>query len=301
MNKTVRAFLILSVLRIAEPFPVVHSQTSARPEHAPLLASSDDPIDEDSTSNIDSEPAVGNSAVGSEDTKALSGLLGEMFEAKLETSRINTELESLSSQNTDMPILGNDGVYRIISQIQLENFKAAHPDELLFLKFSSPICAACRMLKHKFQALHRSEKFAGAPVIYADIVISNNKKVPDPFRDYVTSQLQVQRVPCIHFYAGGNDSNANHIYCDEDEGACSWPKIQQQMLEFVGRYYTVPTKTALEESSSQAALAVARTLKSPTTTISITATPETTNKISKRQRIRRFLSLPWLRKRISFT
>ena len=59
----------------------------------------------------------------------------------------------------------------------------------------------------------------------------DNKKVQDPFRDYVTSQLQVQRVPCIHFHAGGNDSNANHIYCDEDEGGCSWPKIQQQMLE----------------------------------------------------------------------
>lgn len=58
--------------------------------------------------------------VPSEDTHALSGLLGEMFEAKLDMSREQKELESYSSQNEDMPILGSDGIYRIISQSQLE-------------------------------------------------------------------------------------------------------------------------------------------------------------------------------------
>lgn len=307
MRKTGQVFLLLSFVIIAEPFLVVSSQNSARAEYAALFASSDDriggdnareidtePVGGDNARKIDTEPAIGNNSVGSEDTAALSGLLDEMFEAKLEMSLEKKELES--SLNTDMPVLGNDGVYRIISQIQLENFKAAHSDKLVFLKFSSPICSACRMLKQKFQALHRSQKFARAPVVFADIVISNNKKVPDPFRDYVTSQLRVQRVPCIHFIAGGKDSNANHIYCDEDGGGCSWPKIQQQMLEFVGQHYTAPTKTTDEDSSSKAAVAEATTPKSPATTTAITSTTETTNKISKRKRlVRSLLSLSWQR------
>ena len=54
------------------------------------------------------------------DQHALSGLLGEMFEAKLEMSREAKELESLVSSNSDMPVLGHDGIYRIVSQSQLE-------------------------------------------------------------------------------------------------------------------------------------------------------------------------------------
>lgn len=213
------------------------------------------------------------------DQHALSGLLGEMFEAKLEMSRETKELESLVSTNSDMPVLGNDGIYRIVSQSQLENFKAANADKLVFLKFSSPICAACRMLKQKFQTLHRSPKFANKPVVFADIVISNNKKVADPFRDYITSQLQVQRIPSIHFY--GNGGLVDEIFCDDKTG-CSWPKIQQQMLDFVGKYYTPKTQNALSEGTNAVATIESENTSSSTTTK------------TKRKMMKQLLSLKWL-------
>jgi len=267
--KIILLLFFLSCARFVEPFPIAASRNSARLQHR-ISASSDDQQIKDI------------------DTEALSGLLGEMFQAKLEISRENKELESLSSENSNMPVLGNDGIYRIISQTQLENFKAAHSDKLVFLKFSSPICAACRMLKQKFQTLHRNPKFAGAPVVFADIVVSNNKKVQDPFRDYITSQLEVQRIPSIHFYASGSDALVDEIVCDE-EGGCSWPKIQQTMLDFIGQYYTAPTAHDVASATAAATATVstaANTIKSAATTV--------TKKMSKRQRIKKIV-VSWIR------
>jgi len=285
-----RALLLLAIVNNAGAFPITGSQTPSRQGQHALYSSPDDQ-GVDRTNSVDTAPKAKNNEV--EDTAALSGLLGEMFQAKLEMSREAKELESLSSNNSDMPVLGNDGIYRIISQSQLENFKAANADKLVFLKFSSPICAACRMLKQKFQTLHRSPKFAGAPVVFADIVISNNKKVPDPFRDYITSQLHVRRIPSIHFYAGGSDANVDQIFCDE--GGCSWPKIQQQMLDFVGKHYTAPPTTPMTEHNVSAAVAAAAaTIQQPTAT-AMAATSVATEKISRLQRVRRMLSLSWFR------
>lgn len=132
------------------------------------------------------------------------------------------------------------------------------------------------MLKQKFQTLHRSPKFANKPVVFADIVISNNKKVADPFRDYITSQLQVQRIPSIHFY--GNGGLVDEIFCDDKTG-CSWPKIQQQMLDFVGKYYTPKTQS---EGTNAAA-----TIESENTSSSTTTKP-------KRKMMKQLLSLKWL-------
>jgi thiol-disulfide isomerase/thioredoxin len=176
--------------------------------------------------------------------------------------------------------------------LSYRNFKSANADKLVFLKFSSPICAACRMLKQKFQTLHRNPKFAGAPVVFADIVISNNKRVQDPFRDYITSQLQVRRIPTIHFYAGGSDAHVDEIYCD-DEGGCSWPKIQQQMLDFVGQQYTPPPPTTTTAHDMSSTVNAAAAIIQPSATAMATARVAT-QKISKRQRIRRLLSLHWL-------
>jgi thioredoxin-like negative regulator of GroEL len=111
------------------------------------------------------------------------------------------------------------------------------------MKFSSPICQACRMLKQKFQQLHRSQdpRFVIAPVVFADIVLSNNKKVYDPFRHYVTSQLQVERIPSIYFYVNGGDTPVDKFCCDLGTGGCSWPTIQQQMLQSIDQWTTKVT------------------------------------------------------------
>jgi hypothetical protein len=96
------------------------------------------------------------------------------------------------------------------------------------------------MLKQKFQQLHRSQdpRFVIAPVVFADIVISNNKKVNDPFRNYVTSQLQVKRIPSIYFYVNGGDTPVDKFCCDLDTGGCLWPTIQQQMLQSIDQWTT---------------------------------------------------------------
>jgi len=254
-----KTFLVLSLLSNAAAFPIARRESTIRQEQHRLFSSPDKGT-LDNASVVDGAQKSKSNSAG-ENPEALSDLLGEMFQAKLEISRETKELKSLMSEDRDMPVLGTNGIYRIANQRQLENFKAANADKLVFVKFSSPICAACRMLKQKFETLHRSPKFEGAPVVFADIVISNNKRVQDPFRDYITSELQVRRIPSIHFYGGGS---TDQIFCDED-GGCSWPKIQQQMLDFVGNH-------------SRAA-----------------ATTKSSVKISKRKMIRRILSLSWLR------
>mmetsp|Transcript_11272 Transcript_11272/g.27071 ORF Transcript_11272/g.27071 Transcript_11272/m.27071 type:complete len:280 (-) Transcript_11272:210-1049(-) len=279
MNVTT-TFILLAFLSNATAFPINRIESStARQEQHRLFSSPDEDV-VGNASNVNSAQKSRTKATG-ENPQALSNLLGDMFQAKLEMSRETRELKSLVSEDNDMPILGTDGIYRIINQRQLENFKAANSDKLLFLKFGSPICAACRMLKQKFQMLHRNPKFAGAPVVFADIVISNNKRVPDPFRDYITSQLEVQRIPTIHFYAGGSDAVVDQIFC-EDGGGCSWPKIQQRMLDSVRQHDTTPTPTPQTHTASSAAAAVA-----PSSMPSV--------KMSKREKLRRIISFSWLR------
>ena len=114
----VTAFLLLSFVSNAEAFPIARSKISVRQKQHRLFSSSDDQI-VDSADSADIAQQSEKDVV-KEDTEALSGLLGEMFQAKLEMSRENKELESLASQNSDMPVIGGDGIYRIINQIQLE-------------------------------------------------------------------------------------------------------------------------------------------------------------------------------------
>ena len=97
----VTSLLLLAFLNNVLAFPIAERKTSARHQ----LYSTDDRI-------------KGNNAA--EDTRALSGLLGEMFEANLEMSKEKKQLESWVTRNSDMPVLGTDGIYRIVSQNQLE-------------------------------------------------------------------------------------------------------------------------------------------------------------------------------------
>lgn len=99
---TVTTLLLIAFVYSAEAFPIAGSQTSVRRQHYRLYSS-----------------AVGNDNASADD-ESLSNLLGEMFQAKLEMSQEAKELESLVSENKDMPVRGNDGIYRIVSQNQLE-------------------------------------------------------------------------------------------------------------------------------------------------------------------------------------
>ncbi|KAG7337653.1 thioredoxin [Nitzschia inconspicua] len=178
------------------------------------------------------------SAISAEQPESsLSGLVNGMLEAHKEIAEEAKELEDftkLSSENPGMPLLGSDGVYNILTEEQLHNFRSAHADKLVILKFSSPVCKACRALKQKFRHLNDAPHFVGQPVVFADIVISNNKNFKDSFREYVTKQLNVRQIPSLQFYSAGNHL-VNTVGCDPETG-CSWTKIKQQMVEFVQKW-----------------------------------------------------------------
>lgn len=168
---------------------------------------------------------------------SLSGLVSGMLEAQMEIAKETRELENLTmlqSHNPGMPLLGNDGVYCILNEEQLHNFQLAHSDKLVILKFSSPVCKACRALKEKFRHLNQKPYFVGQPVVFADIVLSNNKNFRDPFRDYVTSNLKVQKIPSLQFYSPGTLLEST-VGCDPETG-CSWSKIKAQMIQFVEEF-----------------------------------------------------------------
>lgn len=99
----VTSLLLLAFFSYVVGFPISRSNALRRSGECQLYSS--ETSDNNPTAN---------------DQHALSGLLGEMFEAKLEMSRETKELESLVSTNSDMPVLGHDGIYRIVSQSQLE-------------------------------------------------------------------------------------------------------------------------------------------------------------------------------------
>ena len=109
--------LLLSFLSKVEPFPITRSKALASRGPHTLYTSSKDRIGV--TARID-DGAEKDEKNGPKEAKGLSGLLDEMFQARLEMSSEAKDLESLVSENNDMPTLGSDGVYRIVSQNQLE-------------------------------------------------------------------------------------------------------------------------------------------------------------------------------------
>ena len=118
MNVT-KTFLLLAFLSNAAAFPINPKESSTvRQEQLQLFSSSDEGVVGNASVSGSSQKRRANAV--EEEPEALSNLLGEMFQAKLEMSRETKELKSLVSEDNDMPVLGTDGVYRIINQRQLE-------------------------------------------------------------------------------------------------------------------------------------------------------------------------------------
>jgi thiol-disulfide isomerase/thioredoxin len=106
------------------------------------------------------------------------------------------------------------------------NFLDAHSHQIVILKFSSPFCKACQMLKQKFRLLHHDPKFENQPFVLGDISVSNNPNLVDDLAQFVVNDLQVTKIPTLHFYVGGR--LVETIVCGEE--GCGWTKLHPQMV-----------------------------------------------------------------------
>jgi thiol-disulfide isomerase/thioredoxin len=204
-----------------------------------------------------SSAASENNNINNSDS--LSSIVNGMLQTQKEIARETKELyQSLQQQKDDdrsmtMPQVGKDGIYNIINQEQLQRFESMHSDKLIVLKFSSPVCQACRMLKQQFPSLlskndTKSIWFDGT-IVMADIVISNNKNTHDPFRDYITSELNIHKIPTIQLYKSNNELY-DTISCDPQKG-CSWSTIKKQILQFVDQYGPALVKQQQQQQQQQ--------------------------------------------------
>jgi hypothetical protein len=228
-------YLLLPLMVLAVAFPVLSVQgfQTTRNHNENVHRTRTERVQKSQHSRTTS---LSSAASSSSSSSSLSGLVGGMLKAQAEISKEKQELQQLQDDDGDkgMPILGQDGIYKILNEEQFHNFKAAHADKLVILKFSSPVCQACRMLKEKFRSLIKSgdTRFAGQPLVFADILVSNDKRYQDPFRDYVTSKLNVQRIPSIQLLSA--DTLVDTIGCAPE--GCSWTNLKQQMVAFVEEF-----------------------------------------------------------------
>ncbi|KAL3924598.1 MAG: hypothetical protein SGILL_000951 [Bacillariaceae sp.] len=192
--------------------------------------------------------------------------------------------QEISKENKRQLERGNRGVYNILSEQHYRRFQQDHADKLIILKFSSPVCAACRHLKPHFQKLHATFAEKEKPVVFADIiVVSNNKNFRDPFRDFVSSKLNVRKLPTVQLYATGGQL-IDTVACDPQ--GCSWSQMKQQMVNFVNQW--APN---VELSNTPEGIAASETgsLEAKRAMPSMTVTTKTRRGGKILQRIRRFL------------
>lgn len=114
--------------------------------------------------------------------------------------------ETASPEDTDVPMPEQDenGIYQILNGEQHGAFLAAHPNEVVVLKFYAPWCRACKGLEPKFIQIRKDEKYANLPILWAQMSVQNNK-------DYIKS-IGVLALPSMHFY-GGSEGLVENFPC----------------------------------------------------------------------------------------
>jgi thiol-disulfide isomerase/thioredoxin len=127
------------------------------------------------------------------------------------------------------------------------NFLDVHSDQIVILKFSSPFCKACQMLKQKFRLLHHDPKFQNQPLVLGDISMSNNPNLQhvDELAQFVVNDLHVTKIPTLHFYVGGR--LVETIVCGVD--GCAWTKLHPQMVDVVEEWGSVMDENARHASN----------------------------------------------------
>lgn len=121
--------------------------------------------------------------------------------------------------STNMPELGEDGVYHIANEEQHKALLQAFPDKLVVMKVFAPWCRACKGLEPKFNAIVRDPKYGKLPIIWADLTIQHNK-------EYI-KKIGVLALPTIQFYA--HAQRMDTFPC----GPSKVPILKRKLAQFV--------------------------------------------------------------------
>lgn len=116
------------------------------------------------------------------------------------------------------------GVYNIRNEAQHKALLDANMDKLVVLKHFAPWCKTCQRLGPRFKGLARNPKYADAPIIFAELDISDNKRFQ--------SSLGVVALPTLQFYANGE------IVETFAAGPTAWPKLGTKIDAFVRKSTT---------------------------------------------------------------
>lgn len=120
-----------------------------------------------------------------------------------------------------MPEMTNKGVYQIKSEEQYQNFRKAHPDKLVVIKFFASYCRACKALEPQFIAVKNDDQLANLPIVWAEY--QSQRKNKELFQ-----KLSVVALPTVQFYDGPRGLVEN-FPC----GPAKIPLLKQKLAQFL--------------------------------------------------------------------
>lgn len=140
--------------------------------------------------------------------------------ARLVSTTESSDLtSSASASSSDLPTLGDDGVYHIENKQQHANFLAANSDKLIVMKVFAPWCRACKGLEPKYLAIVHSKVYENLPLVFCDLSIQHNKAF--------VKELGVLALPSIQFYVG--ESLVENFPC----GPSKVPILKRKLAQLV--------------------------------------------------------------------
>jgi hypothetical protein len=116
-------------------------------------------------------------------------------------------------------------------ECESSNFRTTHSDKLVVLRVLDPLCEACEELREQFRNLQDRRFQDSRRVVVADVLVSNNIHVEDPFKEFVALELGVTDIPQVqlHVYGGLRGNFRCH-------GGYSWAQLQKTMVAILNKY-----------------------------------------------------------------
>jgi len=140
--------------------------------------------------------------------------------AESESEQSMTEEDDGEGAEVDSKSKFEHNIWKVDNKEEHAEFLAAHPKELVVLKFFAPWCRACKGLAPKYRQIATDPKYAHLPVVFAEMDVTHNK-------EFIKS-LGVLALPSIHFYAG-SDGLAENFPC----GPSKVPILKRKLADFL--------------------------------------------------------------------